>query len=89
MAAVEGGSARVERFVVSGAPLCGVHVAELGELDLSSGDVAGAAIGACVQVDGYDLARLMNDVVYHDNGVSLQATTLPVPGALDLGEVAP
>ena len=37
------------------------------------------AIGACVQVAGYDLDRLTQDVVYVDNGANLEATSLPVP----------
>jgi hypothetical protein len=45
--------------------------------------VAESAIGACVQVEGYDLSRLMTDVSYRDNGANLQATSLPVPEPLE------
>jgi len=41
--------------------------------------VSGSSVGACVQVDGYDLARLLDGVAYIDNGTSLQTTMLPVP----------
>jgi len=74
-----GGSLALERFAVRGAALCGVHVALDGQADLTNGEIAGAAIGACVQVDGYDLSRLTTSVAYHDNGTSLQTTELPVP----------
>jgi len=43
------------------------------------GLVEGNEIGVCVQVDGYDLDRLQNDVVFRDNTSSLDATRLPVP----------
>jgi len=37
-----------------------------------------------VQVDGYNIGRLSNDVAYYDNGVNLDSTTLPVPEPSDL-----
>jgi hypothetical protein len=77
------GAATIQRFVVRGAPQCGVHVAQDGELDLADGEVAQCSIGACIQRSGYDPARLSNEVSYRDNGVNLDATTLPVP---ELGE---
>ena len=81
----DGGASNLRRFRVEDTPLCGVHVAtgELGdgELDLEDGLVVRAAIGACVQVEGYDLDRLQRNVRYIDNGTSLQATMLPVPEA--------
>ena len=51
-------------------------------LDLAEGVISGAAIGACVQSDGYDLGRL--SVEYRDNGTNLDTTELPVPPPLDL-----
>ena len=53
---------------------------------MRDGDVFGSAIGACVQVDGYDVDRLTNDVRYFDNETNLQATTLPVPEAIEVPE---
>ncbi|MBW2460951.1 MAG: right-handed parallel beta-helix repeat-containing protein [Deltaproteobacteria bacterium] len=75
------GTTTVRGFHVEGASLCGVFVARVdeGNLDLERGEVTGAAIGACVQIDGYDLGRLMNDVEYRENGVNLDTTALPVP----------
>ena len=69
----------VERFVVDQADTCGVHLASGGGVDLTDGEVRNCVIGACVQVDGFAVERLSNSVRYHDNGVNLEATSLPVP----------
>ena len=39
-----------------------------------------------VQVDGYDIGRLENEIEYRDNEVNLDATSLPVPMPADPGE---
>ena len=36
-------------------------------------------LGACVQVEGYEVQRLSDAVIYRDNGVNLEATDLPLP----------
>jgi len=69
----------LERFMITRTSLCGVHVASDGGLDLHWGDISMAAIGACVQVPDYDVARLNDRVSYRDNGVNLQSSMLPVP----------
>jgi hypothetical protein len=78
-----GATTSLRRFRLSTAATCGLFLAELlatePSLDVESGIVEGAAIGACVQYDGYDLDRVMQDVIYRDNGVNLDATMLPVP----------
>jgi len=74
-----GASAELTRFELSGSALCGLQIALDGSLDLVDGTVSGSPIGACVQVDGYDLSRLTNSVRYRDNETNLQATDLPVP----------
>ena len=76
-----------ERFVVERASLCGVQLARGGAVDLSDGVVRDSEFGACVQVDGYDLGRLQDDVRYEDNGANLESTTLPVPDASGSGTV--
>jgi len=84
-AAALSGSLTLERFRISDAATCGLIVSPAigltagGQIDLSSGIVEGAAIGACVQVEDYDLARLRGDVVYRDNETNLDTTSLPVP----------
>jgi hypothetical protein len=66
-------------FAVEGASLCGALVARGAGLDLAGGEIRTAAIGTCVQVDGYDLARVTSDVLYLDNGVNVSTTTHDVP----------
>ncbi len=80
---VEGGGLEMSRFEIAGASGCGLMVAASEtagtSVDASEGIVRDAAIGACVQVDGYDLSRLNHDVQYVDNGSNLDATSLPLP----------
>jgi len=73
-----GGTVGMSRFVCARAVLCGVFVDD-GELDLANGEVTGAEIGACVQSESYDVARLTDQVEYRDNGANLDVTALPVP----------
>jgi hypothetical protein len=77
-----GGSVRLTRFALERATVCGVIVADDGGIDLDEGRVSESEIGACVQIDGYDLARLMRNVVYERNTTNLDATMLPVPQTL-------
>jgi hypothetical protein len=81
-AAFRGGHLQMLNFIVSRADVCGVQVAQAGEMDLTRGQVSHNAIGACVQVPGYDLARLTNDVQYVDNAVTSEAADFAVPEPL-------
>jgi hypothetical protein len=78
--AYTGGVLAMEHFVIERAAVCAVHLAE-GEVDLRDGVIAQSGIGACVQVDGYDLSRLRDGVTYVDNTNNLDSTSLPVPDA--------
>jgi len=78
-----GATVEVERFVVERASLCGIQVASAGILRLRTGEVRENEIGACVQIEGYDIGTLSSDVGYRDNGTNLQTTTLPVPEPLE------
>lgn len=62
------------------APLCGVQLAFDGALDLSGGEITGATVGACVQVEGYDVRRLTNGVTY-DNATNIESTAHAIPEA--------
>jgi hypothetical protein len=79
------GAARLTRFEIRDTTTCGLFVASTPEvpgapsLDVGLGIVERAAIGACVQVDGYDLSRLTREVAYRENGANLESTMLPVP----------
>jgi hypothetical protein len=77
-----GASITATRFALRTADLCGVHVGAGSAMDLATGEIAGCLLGACVQSEGYDLARLSNDVRYRDNGTNLDTTTLPTPDPL-------
>jgi hypothetical protein len=70
----------VNRFSIADATLCGVQVGNGGEMDVRDGEVRSSTIGACVQVDGYDVGRLTERVRYLDNGSNLDASgALPLP----------
>lgn len=43
------------------------------------GEVSDNPIGVNVQVAGFDLDRLMEGVVYRDNGRNIDGESLPVP----------
>ena len=66
-------------FDVSDNALCGVQLASGASLDLHDGLVARNVIGANVQVEGYDFARLSDRVAYTDNERPLDSAALPVP----------
>lgn len=80
VAAVFGGAITARGLEVVGAPLCGVQVAEAGSLDVESGTIRESSIGACVQIDGYDLARIVAGVVYRDNERNVESANVYVPG---------
>jgi hypothetical protein len=71
-----------ERFVIERSALAGVQIVEGGELDLRDGTIAENPVGVNVQVEGYDLSRVMSRVVFRDNGVNLDTNELPVPSPM-------
>ena len=81
VAAVFSGAVVARGLEVIGAPLCGVQVAEGGSLDVESGSIRQSAIGACVQIEGYDLARVVAGVEYRDNERNVESSGVYVPGA--------
>jgi hypothetical protein len=50
-----------------------------GTMDLHDGQVSGNPVGANVQNPDFDVGRLMDRVVYRDNGRDLDTDSLPVP----------
>jgi hypothetical protein len=78
-----GGTLRASRFEVRRASLCGAQIALGGDMDLTDGEIAESPVGACVQVPGYDLARLTASVLYRDNGVAVDSPTHAVPVPAD------
>jgi hypothetical protein len=82
------------RFRVLHSALCGIQLAPGrdrddvpctvgGTMDLHDGEVAsGTVCGANLQVEGFDINRLTDNVWYHDNnGLNLDTTEMPVPPA--------
>ncbi|MDI7269771.1 MAG: hypothetical protein QME96_17415, partial [Myxococcota bacterium] len=86
-----GGHLEMSRFLVTGSALCGVQVAHGadesgarlsvgGTIDLHHGEVSfNTVCGANVQTDGFDVARLMDNVLFRGNGQNLDMSDLPVP----------
>lgn len=66
-------------FRLEGAALVGLQLARGGTIDLSLGVVAGCPIGANVQTEGFDSARLADRVIYRDNERNFDGATLPLP----------
>lgn len=80
VAAVFGGVITAQRLEVIGAPLCGVQVAVAGSLDVTSGTISESSIGACVQIEGYDLSRVVDGVEYRGNERNVESASVYVPG---------
>ena len=75
-------SATLLRFGIARSSLCGLHIAYPASADAHDGEIRGCAIGACIGVDGYDLSRVSDGVLFTDNDTNLQASMLPVPDSL-------
>lgn len=79
LGAYQGGALDVARFEVAQSALIGAQVADGSAIDLAEGIVRDNPVGINVQVNGYDLSRLTRGVAYRNNGVNLDATSLPLP----------
>ena len=75
----EAGVATVERFDIAHSALAGLQIATGGDLQLRNGEVRDNPVGANIQVDGFDIARISDGVTYVDNGTNLDSERLPVP----------
>jgi len=80
----------VDRFVISHNVLCGLQLAhgatyerepfeEGGTVDLHEGEISHNQIGVNVQTEGFDIDRLLDNVICHENVRNLDTTELPVP----------
>lgn len=81
--AFESAHVRLSEFVVTRAEQCGVIIGRDGMVDLRHGVVSEHPIGVCIQVDGYDVGRLTDRVLYRDNEAAFEATTYPAPDVAD------
>lgn len=75
VASILGSSVSLTRFLVERAELCGLFLARDGEIDLATGVVADNPIGVCLQVDGYDVSRLSDNVFFEGNDTRIEATS--------------
>jgi hypothetical protein len=89
-----GAQVGLRRFLLTGSAMCGLQLAHGqdeagvqfpvgGTMDLHDGRVSlNAVCGANVQTEGFDISRLMDDVLFYDNnGMNLDMDELPVPQA--------
>ena len=81
IAAVFDARIRAQYLRVEDADLCGLQFAFDAMVTLRDSRIAGAAIGACVQVEGYDLDAITDGVRYEDNGTNIETTSFDVPDA--------
>jgi hypothetical protein len=79
LSAGAGSSVELTSFRVGGAEVCGLQIADGASMDATDGEVRDNAIGANVQVPDFDVARIQDGVRYFDNGVNLDASSLPLP----------
>lgn len=82
--AYQSGTIDLSRFVISGGALVGAQLATGGAVFLRDGVVRDNPVGVNVQVDGYDLTRLTERVLYVDNGVNLDSASIPIPDVTGL-----
>jgi hypothetical protein len=54
-------------------------VAEGGAFEIESGSISNSAIGACVQIPGYDLDLLVRMTLFIENTRNIETTSLYVP----------
>jgi hypothetical protein len=74
-----GSKAEVTGFSLARSEQCGVELALDGVATLSSGEIVGHVIGACVESANFDLSRLQTAVEYRDNQQKLDSSSLPLP----------
>lgn len=78
--ALEDGAIEGARIIVERAALAGVIIVPGGGLDLNEGAIRSSLIGVNVQDPDFELSRVTDGMVFTDNGVNLDSTSLPVPG---------
>ena len=69
-------------FTIRGSALCGLLITRGAGVELRNGLITQNVVGACLPDADYDIDGLTATVRYVDNGINLEARTLPVPSAL-------
>jgi hypothetical protein len=75
----------LERFEVSDNDLTGLQIVGGASMTARDGIVSRNPVGANVQVPGYDLSTITEDVDYVDNDQNLDASSLPIPDPITPG----
>lgn len=73
-----GAAVEVTTFLLTRSALVGVQIRDAG-VDLHGGEISWNPIGANIQTQGYDVARLSDNVRFVDNGANLDTQALTVP----------
>jgi hypothetical protein len=76
--AYDGASVIVEDFLITRSALAGVRITAGAEVTLRDGEVSFNPIGASID-ERYDVSRLLNEVVFHDNTNPFDSRELPSP----------
>ncbi|MGF1465331.1 MAG: hypothetical protein ACFCGT_04285 [Sandaracinaceae bacterium] len=87
LGAYGGSSIRATDFLVEGSQTCGVQLAAGGRIELQDGEVRGHPIAICLQVPGFPVSLLRQNVAYRGNDVVIDTATRPAPDSVD--EVLP
>jgi hypothetical protein len=73
-----GARATFDHFIVADNARVGVAIGPESSVDLTDGQITRNVIGASVQVDGYDVRRIQESVVYTENERNLDRGALPL-----------
>lgn len=75
---------------VARAATCGVIVdGPFSQLDLETSTLRESPIGACIQAEEFDIARISNGVLFRDNGRNIVSSTYVIPPPPDVPPVPP
>jgi hypothetical protein len=77
--AYSGASMIARTFEIGGSAFGGIQLANGGVADLHDGEVYGSPLGANIQTDGFDVARLEDGVMFHDNARNIDRRPLATP----------
>ena len=70
VASLEEAVLTMSSFIVERAALCGVFIGRDGQMDLHDGVIRDSPFGLCLEVEGYDVARLTDNVAFVNNGMN-------------------
>ncbi len=77
---LDSGGLDMERFITSNHEVAGLQLVSPGAVSIRDGLIADNPVGVNSQLGTIDPADLSDRVVYRDNGINFDGTSLPVPG---------